>query len=120
MNAWLDHMGQTLVGHSRRQDIPYEFKVIDTGMVNAFAAPYGHIYVTRGFLDFADTEDEIWMVMGHEIGHIVHRDSIKSFKRSLIWSILNAVLTSESQTAGDIAGIGLGPDVAALQPDRRV
>jgi len=108
MNAWLDRMGQTLVGHSARQNIPYEFKVIDTGMVNAFAAPYGHIYVTRGFLDFADTEDEIWMVVGHEIGHIVHRDSIKSFKRSLIWSILNAVLTSESQTAGDIAGIGLG------------
>ena len=48
------------------------------------------------------------MVVGHEIGHIVNRDSIKTFKRSMIWSILNAVLTSKSQTAGDITGIGLG------------
>ncbi len=108
MNEWLNRVGQTLVSHSRRQDLPYEFRIIDTGMVNAFAAPYGHIYVTRGFLEFADTEDEIWMVVGHEIGHIVNRDSIKTFKRSMIWSILNAVLTSKSQTAGDITGIGLG------------
>jgi len=59
MNEWLNRVGQTLVSHSRRQDLPYEFRIIDTGMVNAFAAPYGHIYVTRGFLEFADTEDEI-------------------------------------------------------------
>lgn len=108
MNEWLNRVGQTLVSHSRRQDLPYEFQIIDTGMVNAFAAPYGHIYVTRGFLEFADTEDEIWMVVGHEIGHIVNRDSIKTFKRSLLWGILNSVLTSKSQTAGDITGIGMG------------
>ena len=108
MAQWLNDIGQTCVSHSRRQDLPYEFRVIDTSMVNAFAAPYGHIYVTRGFLDFVGTEDEVWMVVAHEVGHIVERDSIKSLKRSLIWSILNAILTSKSQTAGDIAGIGLG------------
>lgn len=108
INQWLDHAGQTLVGHSARQDIPYSFKVIETEQVNAFAAPYGHIYVTRGFLDFVDTEDEVWMILGHEIGHIVHRDSITSFKQSLLWGILTQIIRGESDTIGDVVGVGLG------------
>ncbi len=108
INEWLTNAGQTLVAHSRRQTIPYEFRVIETDLVNAFAAPYGHIYVTRGFLDFAETEDEVWMVLAHEVGHVVHRDSIKSFKQSILMGILAEVISGESNTAGDIAGIGLG------------
>ena len=105
---WINNAGQTLVSHSRRQHIPYEFKVIETDMVNAFAAPYGHIYMTQGFLDFAETEDEIWVVLGHEIGHVVNRDSIKSFKRSLLMNIIAAIIRSESNALGDAVGLGFG------------
>ena len=108
MNEWISNAGHTLVSHSRRQHIPYEFKVIETNMVNAFAAPYGHIYVTTGLLDFAETEDEVWFVLAHEIGHVVNRDSIKAFKRSLLMSILAAVIRSESRSIGEAVGIGLG------------
>ncbi len=108
INEWLKHAGQTLVGHSRRQDIPYSFRVIETDQVNAFAAPFGHIYVTRGFLDFVETEDEVWMVLGHEIGHIVNRDSITSFKQNLLWGILSQVIRGESEAIGDVVGLGLG------------
>lgn len=108
MQEWLNHVGQTLVSHSARQDLPYEFRQVETGMVNAFAAPYGHIYLTQGLMDFVATEDEVWMITGHEIGHVVNRDSIKSFKRSLLWTVLQAIVTSKSETAGDIVGIGLG------------
>ena len=87
LNEWINNMGQTLVAHTGRQHIPYTFKVIDTDMVNAFAAPYGHIYFLRGMLDFADTEDEVWFICGHEITHVVKRDSIKSLKKSLLYSL---------------------------------
>jgi len=108
MNEWITHVGNSVVSHTRRQSIPYEFKVIETDMVNAFAAPYGHIYVTQGFLDFAETEHEVWVVMAHEVGHVVARDSIHSLKRSLLWGLLVQLIGGESRTAGDIAGIGLG------------
>ncbi|MEA3403345.1 MAG: M48 family metalloprotease [Armatimonadota bacterium] len=108
MNEWLNHAGQTIVAQSRRQTIPYEFKVIETDLVNAFAAPYGHIYLTRGFMDFCESEDEVWMVLAHEVGHVVHRDSIKSFKQSLLMGILTQVIKGESRTVGDVVGIGLG------------
>lgn len=108
INEWLNHAGQTLVGHSKRQDIRYNFKVIETDQVNAFAAPFGHVYVTRGFLDFVESEDEVWMVLGHEVGHIVNRDSITSFKQNMLWGILTQVIGGESETLGNVVGIGLG------------
>ncbi len=108
INEWLSWAGHTTVSHSRRQSIPYKFKVIRTDLVNAFAAPYGHIYVTGGFLDFCESEDEVWMVLAHEVGHVVARDSIHSLKRGLLWGVLVQIISGESETVGDIMGIGLG------------
>ena len=108
INEWITNRGHTIVSHTTRQNIPYDFTVIETDLVNAFAAPYGHVYVTSGFLDFVDTEDEVAVVLGHEVGHIVHRDSIHSFKNSLLWGVVTQIISGESKTAGDVVGIGLG------------
>jgi predicted Zn-dependent protease len=108
LSVWLDDMGQQLVSFSTRQQIPYSFKILETDMVNAFAGPWGHIYVTEGLLDFAECEEEIAGVVGHEIGHVVNRDIIKSFKQSILFGIGTSVLSNESETWGTIAGIGLG------------
>ncbi len=108
LNAYINNMGQTLVAHSTRQQIPYDFHIIDTDMVNAFAAPYGHIYFLRGLLDFADTEDEVWFIAGHEITHVVKRDSIKSVKKNLLYSLGAALIGTKSDTMGDVAGLGAG------------
>ncbi len=108
LNEYVTTMGQMLVAHSSRQQIPYRFRVLDTDMVNAFAAPYGHVYFLRGMLDFADTEDEVWFVAAHEVTHIVKRDSIKSLKNSILFNIGVAIIGGESRTVGDIAGIGAG------------
>ena len=108
INEWMTNRGHTIVSHTRRQNIPYEFSVIDTDLVNAFAAPYGHVYVTSGFLDFTESEDEVGMVLAHEVGHIVNRDSIKQFKQSIMFGVLAQIISGESNTAGDVVGIGLG------------
>ncbi len=105
---WVDLAGHTMLGYTTRQSIPYEFKVIETDMVNAFAAPYGHIYVTTGLLDFADSEDEIWGVVGHEIGHVVHRHSMSQAKRSFLYNIGLMILGGSNETMAEIAGLGLG------------
>ena len=77
-------------------------------MVNAFAAPYGHIYLLRGLLDFAENEDEVWFITGHEISHVVHRHSIKSLKKSILYSLGASILGGKSGALGDIAALGSG------------
>jgi len=108
LQRWATTLGHRLVGQSRRQNIPYSFKVVNTDMVNAFAAPYGYVYMTRGFLGFAESEDEIAFVLAHEIGHVTNRDSIKSFKQSILFNIGAALLGSQSEALGELGGIGAG------------
>jgi len=106
--AWIDTLGHSLVGQSARQNIPYHFRVIDTDMVNAFAAPWGYVYVTQGMLRFAQSEDELAFIIGHEVGHVVHRDAISSFKKTILFNIGLALLGTQSKTLGQIGGIGAG------------
>lgn len=108
MSDWVNTMGHRLVGQSHRQNIGYNFRVINTDMVNAFAAPWGYVYVTQGMLRFATSEDEVAFVMAHEIGHVANRDSIKGFKQNILMSIGATLLGSKSEQLGQLGGLGAG------------
>jgi Zn-dependent protease with chaperone function len=70
---YIDELGQSLVQKSARKGIAYTFKVVDSPEINAFALPGGFIYVNRGLIEAAETQDELAGVLGHEIGHVVAR-----------------------------------------------
>ena len=108
LREWVEMAGNTLLGSTTRQGIPYSFKVLETDLVNAFAAPYGYIYVTTGLMDFVDTQDEVWGVLGHEIGHVEHRHSIRAVKRGFMYNLGLAILGGRSESLAEVAGIGLG------------
>lgn len=86
--GWTTDLGEQVVHVCGRPNIPYEFKVLDTDMVNAFAAPYGHVYFTRGILDFVDREDELAFVMSHEVGHVVAHHAMSGLKKQFWLSVL--------------------------------
>lgn len=82
-------------------DAPLTVIVMDNPMVNAFAAPGGHVVFFRGMIDEAQSPDELAAVMAHEIGHVVARDPTRLMLRSVgSVGILGLVL-------GDFAGGGL-------------
>lgn len=105
---WTNNLGQRLVGQSGRQNIAYSFKVVNTDMVNAFAAPWGYVYLTQGMLGFAKSEDEVAFILSHEIGHVAHRDSIKGVKKNILFSIGAALLGQKNEMMGNVAGLGAG------------
>lgn len=108
LREWVETAGNTLLGSTQRQGIPYNFRVLETDLVNAFAAPWGYIYLTTGLMDFVDTQDEVWGVLGHEIGHVEHRHSIRAVKRGFMYNLGLALLGGRSDTLAEVAGIGLG------------
>lgn len=65
-------------------DFPYDIRlhVLDHGMVNAFALPGGHIVMFRGLLKEAQSAEEIAGILGHEMGHVEHRDPTRLALRS--------------------------------------
>ena len=66
-----------LMKYVQRKDINYNYKVVQTDEVNAYAIAGGYMYVNTGILDFLDTEDEIAFVLAHEISHNEKKHCIK-------------------------------------------
>jgi predicted Zn-dependent protease len=84
---YISSLGQRLVQYSRRPDIGYQFKVVDTDEINAFALPGGFIYINRGLIQEAESEAELAGVVGHEIGHVVARHGAKRMSKLIALQI---------------------------------
>lgn len=66
-----------LMKYVQRKDINYNYKVVQTDEVNAYAIAGGYMYMNTGILDFLDNEDEIAFVLAHEISHNEKKHCIK-------------------------------------------
>jgi len=77
LQQYVDQIGQRLAAVSHRPQLQYSFRVIDSPMINAFALPGGYIYITRGILNYLNSEAELAAVLGHEIGHVTARHSVQ-------------------------------------------
>lgn len=90
LQTYVDTIGQQLAAHSHRQQLSYRFTVLDSPEINAFALPGGYIYITRGLLAYLNSEAELAAVLGHEIGHVTARHSVRQ------------------QSSAQAAGVGAG------------
>jgi predicted Zn-dependent protease len=110
VTRYVDAVGQRLVRRSKRNNIRYTFKVVNSSDINAFALPGGFIYINRGLLEAADNESELAGVMGHEIGHVVARHSADQIKKAGIANlglgVLGAVLGGKGGAAAGLAQVG--------------
>jgi beta-barrel assembly-enhancing protease len=81
LTEYVSRLGQKVAKESRRPQLEYSFKIVNTDEVNAFSLPGGHIYVNRGLLDFVTNESELAGVLAHEIGHVVAFHSMNDVAR---------------------------------------
>jgi beta-barrel assembly-enhancing protease len=77
---YVDAVGQTVAQHVQRRGIRYQFHVIGSPAVNAFAIPGGQIFVTTAMLQFVESEAELAAILGHEISHVDLRHSIERYQ----------------------------------------
>jgi len=102
-NHYLNLVGQTL---ARASDLPetfggYHFLLLDSEEINAFAAPGGLIFVTRGMLRCCRDEDALAAVLAHEIGHVQLRHGLQAIKKSRLTTALTIIGTEGAkQLAG--------------------
>ena len=72
MQRYVNQLGTWIALQSGRDDITWRFGVLDTPSVNAFAAPAGYVFITRGLFARLNDEAELAGVLAHEIGHVLH------------------------------------------------
>jgi predicted Zn-dependent protease len=83
----LDHLLQSS-GQTQRH---YQVWLVQTTNINAIAIPGGHIVVFSGLIAEAQSENEIAMVLGHEVGHFAHRDDLRALGRGLVLLTLSTL-----------------------------
>lgn len=99
---YVNLVGQSLAMAS---DLPvtfsgYHFLILDSNDINALSAPSGFIFVTRGLLRTAKTEDGLAAILAHEIGHVEHHDGLRAIKKSRVTTALTSVAMTSVQLAG--------------------
>jgi beta-barrel assembly-enhancing protease len=77
---YVSDVAQALLPRVRRPGIHYQFHVVASAEVNAFALPGGHVFVTSGLLGFVESEAELAAVLGHEIAHVDLRHCVERYQ----------------------------------------
>lgn len=110
LQNFINEKGKEMVAVSHRKELPYEFKIVDSPVVNAFAVPGGFVYFTRGIMAHFNNEAEFAGVLGHEIGHITARHSAKQYSNAMLGQVglvAGSIISPEFAQVADIASTGL-------------
>jgi predicted Zn-dependent protease len=111
ITSYVNELGDTIASHTSRADLPWHFYIVNSHQVNAFALPGGYVYVNRGLIESADRADELAGAMGHEIGHVILRHSVKQMQEQQklgVVATLACTLTSICKSGVAQAAINIG------------
>jgi beta-barrel assembly-enhancing protease len=105
LTKYVNLVGLSLAAYSNRPELKYYFAVLNTSEINAYAAPGGYIFITKGAINKMQDESELAGVIAHEMGHINGKHVVKE---------LDIKATEGSATAGLARLIGGGTESARL------
>lgn len=107
LQAMVERVGEELGTKSHRSNLIYHFTVLDSPEVNAFATPGGYVYITRGIMAYMNSEADLAGVMGHEIGHVTARHSVRQHAQQQAAGLLGAAVAigTGSRAAADLSSV---------------
>ena len=120
LQRYVNLVGNWVALQSGRKDVSWRFGVLDTEDINAFAAPGGYIFVTKGLYRLLNNEAELAGVLGHEIAHVTKKHHLKVLKQSSLISALGQAASSKAQGSDPMVQnlIGNGAEIMARGLDK--
>lgn len=102
-----------------RDDFPWQVRIINQNILNAFAAPGGYLYFYTGFLKYAESEAEFAGVMAHEVAHSDHRHSTTRLTKLYGFQVLFSILLGNNPSQLQQIAAQLAMGGAALSFSRK-
>jgi predicted Zn-dependent protease len=120
LQRYVNRVGNWVAQQSGRKDLNWRFGVVDTEDINAFAAPGGYIFVTRGLYRRLNSEAELAGVLGHEIAHVDRKHHLKLLKQSSLIGVLGQAASYKARSSDQIVQnlIGNGAEIMARGLDK--
>ncbi len=120
LQRYVNRVGRWVALQSERPDLDWHFGVIESEDINAFAAPGGYVFLTRGLYRQLHNEAELAGVLGHEIGHVVKKHHLKLLQKSqaiaAVGSFFGSKVDSNEKMVQNI--IGNGAEIVARGLDK--
>ena len=102
LNQLLNRL-ETNLPSQQRQQRDYQVLYVPDSTVNALAIPGDRIIIYSGLVDQVKSENELMMVLGHELGHFTHRDHLRSLGRQLLFQVAIASILGDSSWIQSVA-----------------
>ncbi|MDD5329986.1 MAG: M48 family metallopeptidase [Sulfuricella sp.] len=120
LQKYINEVGRWVASQSERPDLEWHFGVIESKDINAFAAPGGYIFVTRGLYQILQNEAELAGVLGHEIGHVIRKHHLKLLQQSKVVSLGGKLLARKAADGNEQVQnvIGSGAEIVARGLDK--
>lgn len=99
LQNYINQIGQKIARVCHRPDLSYHFAAVEEGGANALAVPGGYVYITKGLLNELKSEAQLAAILGHEVGHVVARDTMAAITRQI-----GATALLAAAVAGDAPG----------------
>jgi predicted Zn-dependent protease len=122
LQRYVNRLGRWISLQSERPDLPWTFAVLDDNGFNAFAAPGGYVFVTKGLIDRLGDESELAGILAHEITHVTSKHHLKALRKSAQTGLLSQLLASQvgNKLPAGVSSqlIGLGRNLYSKGLDR--
>jgi len=115
VQAYVAGIGQRLASVSERPDLPWEFHVLNSPVINAFALPGGKVFITRGLMEKLENEAELAGVLGHEVGHVTAQHIGQQMSRQMLLQIGLQVAGAATEQAWINTALGAGGNLYLLK-----
>jgi len=110
LRKYVENVGERLVKHVEAdyKNLPWEFTVLDSDVINAFALPGGKVFISRGLLAYFNDEAEVAGVLGHEIGHVTSQHVDERISHAMaVQGVGNAILVAVGNEGGSFVSQAL-------------
>lgn len=100
LQRYVNRVGRWIALQTERPDIPWTFGVLDDEDINAFAAPGGYVFITKGLLARMNSEAELAGVLAHEISHVLRKHHLQALKKGARAELLSDLANDAIKTHG--------------------
>ncbi len=115
LNRYINVLGDSIARIADSRNLDWQFFIVDSKDVNAFAVPGGFIYINRGLIERATNLAQVAGVLGHEVGHVTMRHSVRQMQKAQganVGITAVCILTSVCNSDASQAAISIGANAA--------
>lgn len=119
LQKYVNNVGRWVASQSERADLEWHFGVIESNDINAFAAPGGYIFMTRGLYKQLKDESELAGVLAHEIAHVIKKHHLKILQQSRMVDLGGKLIGKQAGGNDNIRKlIGSGAEIVSRSLDK--